>query len=729
MYPAQAPLPVDPVQINSTNVFHSPGPQNLPFAPQVMAPPHVFPFVPVIAGHLIGAIQSNAMKNPIRTFTFNFLSQNRYNNDWFNRLLADTVSYFELALTFVQQNGRPQDPNQLAVQVATEYAVIASALLVSQFPALVGYQTPEMSRDMQNTLNMHQSIQTKIQQMRAQQGTNYQYPSPQSVGTPPGWSPEDALRGPDGMTPFERIVKGGQTIEMHPSFGNREMRPGELGQQLFREGGGDSSGFTTEASGGGLSPRPVGPIRQLQSLDEPVMITGSELSFDNPIPEVRSITMPASEVAEPVALQPDPQHVVHVHVTEEEYQDRKRQLEATVTGEFGSNYIKAGGDTKITTDIRMVYDPTLYVPYYHELSDGTVSVVLVNRTEENMGWDYKEHELDMQQIGDQARPDAPNTPKLGITAEGIENLKRTERELAELHLAQEREREELAIYQEAVADNPDLDIEPVVQSKTCVLYSHSHREALNLSLFGRRAGSDSKRLVREFFYRVVKPVTLNDPESTVRQIRELSANEASYDQLFLRLGTYMEGHEDAGVWKELNKRITKTLDRALNTELGCVDCHFDSFADDYADLMESLGKLYSQNHLDTIESTAPEYIKQAFTLLNDEQIQEYVNALIHLGSDITDETADRLAVLSEYCAVAELPIPPGDLEPFLTTNILPTQAKVFHTLIRGLVENANKLSPNEKPKVFLRLLDESMYEVHTSKMVEDVYILRPINLA
>jgi len=718
MYPAQAPLPVDPVQINSANVFHSPGPQNLPFVPQVAAPTHVLPYVPTIMAHLVGAIQSNSMKNPIRTFAFNYLSQNRYNNEWFIRLLADTVGYFELALTFVQQNGRPQDPNQLAMQVATEYAVIASALLVSQFPGLTGYQTPEMSRDMQNALNMHQGIQTKIQQMRAQQGINYQ--QPQNIGTPPGWSPEDALRGPDGMTPFERIVKGGQTIEMHPSYGNRETRPGELGQQLFREGGGNSSVYSTEASGG-LAPRPTGPVRQLQSFDEPEVITGTEVSFDDPIPEVKPITMPVAEVSPAVSLQPDPQHIVEV----EHPIDSKEMSQ----GDFGSNYVKAGeSDLKLTTENRLVYDPTLYIPYYHALNDGTVNVVLAVRGEEDMGWDYKEHELNAREVGGQARPDAPGTPKLGLTAEGIENLKRTERELAELHEAQQREKEALALYPVQVEADPDLKIEPVVQAKTCVLFAHSHREALNLGEISRFSGPDETNVVREFFYRVVKPIVLKDPAGTVEEIQALSGPEASYDQLFMRLGTHIEGHTDAVVWKELNKRITKLFDRSLNTELGCVDCHMDSFADDYADLMEALGKLYSQNHLDTVESTAPEYIGQAFKILTDEQTQEYVNGLIQMGSDITDEAADHLVVLSEFCAIAELPIPPGDLEPFLTTNILPTQAKVLHTLIRGLVENAKALNPHEKAKVYLRLLDESMYEVHTSKMVEDVYILRPVEI-
>jgi hypothetical protein len=370
----------------------------------------------------------------------------------------------------------------------------------------------------------------------------------------------------------------------------------------------------------------------------------------------------------------------------------------------------------------------LYAPYYHVLNDGTVSVVLTNRTEEDMGWDYKEHELNASQVGGQARPDSPDTPKMGLTAEGIENLKRTERELAELHVAQQREKAELAKYVEQVKANPDVSIDPVVQSKTCVLYAHSHREALNLSQVGRVVSDDDNKVVREFFYRVVKPMVLKAPTTTVEEILELCGPDASYDQLYVRLGQHMDGHIDLPVWTELNSRITKLFDRSLNTELGCVDCHFTSFAEDYADLLGALSKIYSQNHIDTIEGTAAEYIKQAFMVLNDEQTQEYVNVLIQMGSDISDEAADRLVVLSEYCAIAELPIQPEELEPFLTTNILPTQAKVLHTLIRGLVENAKALSPNEKPKVFLRLADESLYEVHSSKMVEDVYILRPVEL-
>jgi hypothetical protein len=696
----QQALPVDPVNINSAAIFHSPTPQNLPFWPQVTVSTQAQSFVPMIMAHLIGAIQSNAMKNPIRIFSFNYLSQYGYNNQTFLKLLEDTVSYFDLMMTFTQ-NGRPPDPNTAATQAAAEYATIMAALLVRSFPSLASYQSPDMIQDMNARIQLHERVQQQIQQVQSNRSTNnqpVQHVQQGGYGQAPGYNPADALRGADGMTPFERVVKGGHNPTFHDLM---QPPPGTASAQLFSAGPVATTQEDMGIASGGLSPRTNAPPTVLMT----------EVDFDQDTPVIKTVELPPAHLEPEVIPLPDPVHVVNL-------------AEPDV---FAVNQpvLAAQSGLKPTTLCRLVYDPTVYDPCYQQMPDGSVTMMLSTRSEEMQNWDYKEHELDQSGISDQLPPDNPNAPPVGLTTEGLESVKRTERDLAELHDRQEQERRALAEASKATEEaDPDIEITAPVQTLTSTLFTHSHREAGLIASIARLRDSEDQPIPREYFYRVIKPMLFVSSKTTVKINDLLRA--PSYDTLFVDLPTLLEGRDKA-IWAELNSRLTAGLNHVLNAELGIEGWSITSFAEDYGDLLDALSKsVYSADFIQTIEGTASAVIAKALEYLTDAEQEEYINGLIQLGSDIQDEAANKLIALSEYCSMTELPISSQDLSPFLENGILPTKAVAFHRIVKGLVENGLSMGKGLIPRTFITLMDGPIFEVHTSQLVEDVYVLRPV---
>ena len=72
-------------------------PQNIPITPNIQPQTELQNQLAVMCtGYLLLHLQNNATQNQIRTFTFNFLSRNAYQNQDFSELLTLTIEYAEV---------------------------------------------------------------------------------------------------------------------------------------------------------------------------------------------------------------------------------------------------------------------------------------------------------------------------------------------------------------------------------------------------------------------------------------------------------------------------------------------------------------------------------------------------------------------------------------------------------------------------------------------------------
>lgn len=734
----QPTTPVSAVKIDSDCMWHSPSANNLPFWPQVPALPNTMQHVPLVMAHLIGAIQSNAMKNPVRTFVFNYLSRNRYNNEDFINLLASTVGYFELLLTYTQ-GGRATDPNSAAVQAAADYSKIIAAILVQAYPQLRQYQNGEMMHEMNVCLEHHERVQRQVSQMRQQSGAHVLAPvsgNSMSMGAPEpalapvgraapivhagetsggstGWgSADNALRGPDGLTPYERMT-GQKPADLSGMHGLSHQEPfTNLGSYVRPEPAIDSPGGSNIPGivSGGLKPRPV-------------HITKTEVSFDEPEPAIRVVEMPPAELPEnPVKLQPDPStqlDTTYLHPDQD-----------TVKGDFGETIEVASPTSTMrpTTNNRLVYDPTKYTACYQKLSDGTVSLVLADK-DGDMSWNYQEHELDLGAVQDQIAPDNPNAPKVGLTAEGLASLKRTEEELEALRkeAAEARAKEQPPAEETEAAD---LKVgETGIITNQSIFVAHSHREAAMIAGLAILKLDRIEKSVNEYFYRVVKPMCPENTNGVLKDLEMMLEEPIGYERAFVVINERIDEGKDVPFWKEIDRRITDCFMNELHAALSLSnEWGITSFAEDYADLMGALSERFSPDFMDTIEASAKCVLIRAMDLLTEEQHLDYVNGLIHWGGNISDELANKMLVLSEFCCAVEIPVKSDDIKPFLETGILPEEAISFHKLLSSVVTNAYSIAADECPRIFLRLADQALFEVHVSRMVDNVYVLRPVQL-
>jgi hypothetical protein len=732
MYPSQSPLPVDPLTVNGQGMWHSPSANNLPFMPTVSSSPNAQQWVPTIAGHLIGAVQANAMKNAVRIFTFNMLSANRYNNDLFIRTLTDAVWYFDLAMSYTQ-NGRPADPNQVANAVATEYAKIAAALLVQQYPAMQQYLNAELQNDLNKALDTHRNVQHQVEQRRVMANHHVvapvqgSWPNQQNQPAQPyqgqtagpvhmhgngtsahAWPLGGIERGADGLTPFERQTGAkpkSEQMDIHQLAHSQTFD--NLGSYAQTSSGDAYGGGIVT---GGLKPRPL--VKDT--------ITMTEISLDEPVPQIKVVEIPPAQLPEnPIHLQPDPGPVLDTTYV-------YKADDGSTRGDFGEVIeFAALSQLTLTSKVRPVYDPSRYVACYRKLTDGSVSIVLADRNED-MSWNYNEHELNPGQVAGQVPPKSPDAPAVGVTAEGMENLKRLNEELEEQRVQEAQRRAEAQANPPPEEGSPDLDLGQYgVTSDRTVFFCHDHKDAQHIAGLNILSRGGSDKSINEYFYRTAKAFSMENATKVLQAHLELTGSDLNYEKAYVNLGQLMDGDHDKELWTEINRRLTRLLLNTMHADLSMPEgWSIDSFVEDYADLEQLLSQHFSPDFMELFESTAKKIVPQAALALSDAQQTSYLTGLVELGGDISDEVASNLMVLSEYWCGVDMPIKEKDLEPFLTTGVMAEEAVVFHKLLKNIFENAQTVSAGESPRILLSMRDNAIYEVHKSLMVDDVYVLR-----
>lgn len=154
------PVPFD--RVIQDNFFASA--PNLPYTFNFNSMPQMQQFNQLVAGYLIKVVQDNATRNPLRAFTANMLSQNRWMNPEFESAFL-AVSDYAFVLLNTQM---PNNVEGAILQAANQVASCLAAIYCQKFPALQQGIQPQQQQELQGLLMTYQQIAGAIQQMRQQ---------------------------------------------------------------------------------------------------------------------------------------------------------------------------------------------------------------------------------------------------------------------------------------------------------------------------------------------------------------------------------------------------------------------------------------------------------------------------------------------------------------------------------------------------------------------------------
>lgn len=133
---AQQPpqLPADPTRVNQ-GAFVQGVPNSLPIAPPFQPKnQNQAELTPICTGLIMAELQHEAYKNPLRTFCFNLISGNNWNNPHFTEIIESVVEYAEMLIL-----GHRLDPQQAVSKAVKDVIPMFTALMVQRYPGLEQY--------------------------------------------------------------------------------------------------------------------------------------------------------------------------------------------------------------------------------------------------------------------------------------------------------------------------------------------------------------------------------------------------------------------------------------------------------------------------------------------------------------------------------------------------------------------------------------------------------------
>lgn len=142
-------------------------PGNIPFQPPYQPQNQVQnDLFPMAIGLFLQQLQDNAGRNAPRTFAFNQMSQNAYQNAEFASALESVVEFAEMLVMT-----RGYSPQEAVGQATEEMARIISCMYAAQFPALMQMVPPGGEGQVQNDMQRGDQIRAAVEAYRrGQQG-------------------------------------------------------------------------------------------------------------------------------------------------------------------------------------------------------------------------------------------------------------------------------------------------------------------------------------------------------------------------------------------------------------------------------------------------------------------------------------------------------------------------------------------------------------------------------
>lgn len=615
-----------------------------------------------ITGYSMGVVQQYAAKNALRSFLFNLLSRNGWQNPEFEQFVSGVAQLAELFGMTINGIQVEQAVQKAAEEMASMQACIYAA---QNEQAFVQFVDQRLANDIGVELRKYQTYQAQFQRLAQPQpafggggmggwpqqntavGRGYQPQQGRGVQFVGGNNAPRQMGQMWGNSPANNAVRGnsggmwGNPQDNSPRFGGSTL------------GGGAAGGF-----GGGLGRRAQveevtldaqgGDFRQFGTNQQGQF---SELPQE-PVVERRPIT-PASRQS---SFQQGPSHVAVS--AESEWPKVANPLRPwdSVLMEDGTEIRPAhiSGWTKTVTEdqpYHLVYDPNQYMLFHVRLPNGDVQEKLYPRSED-MG--YLDHELDPKLKAQVREVEQEGSGQVVAPNWGLAQALRPH----PLHAAS------VPASQESSEATESTDIpsdQPVVFEE--VIQAHSLAEAeVKLSFLAR--GDEQLRGLKppyEFYFDQITPITVEKNEiNTVRQLADCQTYESLLNKLY-----EVKPRLPEAVWAAVDERLTKNLNEALEKNLTLEGWSIDSFFGDFEDLLAALRPVRGDLLVDTFVEYAPEVIHSALSVLSGESFAKYLRAA-RGDSENGKDLGQHLLAFRDRTSVTYVPWKYSDLSLDLT---------------------------------------------------------------
>lgn len=673
-------------------------PYQCPLQVNVQLSPTMQQMLPMITGHAINAVQQNAARNPIRSFYFNILSRNNWNNVEVANLITGVSQLAEMYILYNRMT-----PDQAIAAAADKLAGWMTALLVQQYPQqLTPLLTQEQMNSTQQMLAEFAQVQQQIQQFTMSQSPQQMMQNgyQQHGGYQQGGYPQGGYPPPGPPRGYPQMGGG------YPGPGTAYGRPGgpppgmmghrQVGGSIWAQGNNGVPAPTGAQLGTGLRPRVNAKPPQVEELVMEANGTRTAAVWDHPTPPSGHRPMPAGMPARTIPPHPmqnqrhtqqhtaapavvgtsvfaNPQPVAsqeelptHLSIAPDKpwpkFSTKPGRPYDSILLEDGSELRPASlsGWTRTFREempYHLLYDPLLYVLFHLRKPDGTIVETIKEKTE---AMAYLDHELDPKLRAAALERAAQSSEQVvGVNWELASKLRP--------HPLQPAATPNVVTTPDTGDEAQDSEVTPRVLNN--VLQAHSLREAeVKLSVLSNSDASlKTENGLIEFYFDEVTPV-VSDDTGMIDLIRQMS-EVASYSELHTAL---VENKTDIpeALFKAIDERLAKGVSDALSKNMSLEGWSITSFVDDYHDLVKLLKDKFSEHLVNTFNDHGSEVINAALAVLSGNALVDYLRSV---GSDVDypkedEEVEAGLVAFCNRTSVTRVPWRKADLSIDLTSG-------------------------------------------------------------
>jgi hypothetical protein len=658
---------------------------NPPFVPQFNAPGFMGELIPVIAGAIAVDIQENALRTPPRMFTYNLVSRNNFQNEFFAGLVIGVTDWVCLALA----DRKFQNPEQAAQALVPKMVEMFVAVQILQYRELQADCPPQAQQTVEKLGAIWNELQNEIPQFKA---SNVYAQMMQggfgggNVGG--GWVQQqqgNRWGGGQGSSWGGGQQQGGRWGTGNQGGGwqgNRQaprqftgMNAGNTG--LFAASAGASEGSSSDRfNTDRFASR--GDAAQQQHKPDP---NSSWVPKNAPSEKVEKMTVAATAPVQQVETKPAQNEPEHIDSTKLKWRPSLSQPYA------------------------LAYNPRTQLMYLQQKPDGSVIQLVKERTETPM--DREKHRLPTTFGG---------APKNVDTSKSAESLKRVKAGVKELTT--------VVGDGEAGEEPPKRPLVQVIED-AWVLETSETLAWLQGTLKCMATVKDSQ--VPDVFRvraQVAEPfVAAADERGAIQSFAEAK----SYEEL-REMMLSVEGAMSTALYKCVNQRMTDLINRVLGQQLSIPDIRITSFVDDAEDVAPAIEKYYGDAFSNAFLGNQVKNIRGAFAefVTEEEEVLLTENLLMDReyskdkGPKITYLVANfTLTYLNVSAIELELELDPADKIASMITSDLAE----LHALARSIFEATEG---ENFYRHLVRTADDHVLEITQGLIGEDVYLIRKV---
>lgn len=630
-------------------------PQQVMFVPQIQVNPQFQAMLPMYTGLTMLSLQNQAGQTPFRTFVFNLMSANGYQNQEFAQLMQFVVDSIEFNLV-----GRRM-PEQQAVIGAVEDSVLwtMAARVLQNHQFLAQFLNQQVIADFNHYVSLAKQQGANIQGMRQQQAMpavqqNYGAVPQQNYGGAPQMYAQPTQYGNNGALGNAYVatttaMADATGIPVRPSVYNDipSRSPGMVPQAAVsqisapRSMGAAESVTSAMQTGkwGDLNPAGGGIVNRPPAAVEAPRAVQRGWGPAPAAPAVAAVAVPAVVRPTTPAFPEDGVAPAATTARDTVVVNSDRLFDRVVLDDLGVVIVPAyqhpsvSATWSMTNPYKLAYDPVEYLLNYSIESSAVSGRELVAEvlTPWSVELDYMRHELDINLVHKEARRrEIMGGKKQAFNFHAVEMLRpdpelMVSRSMPEVEIPAIGETFDLSRVEVYRPDSGDYRLVNDLVSGVATTRAKL-REAGLPGL--------SKSSVEMYFD--IPEIFVVLPEH--RTVLEQLASSVSFGDLLLAMSE-ASAQLDGEVLEQLDARVTAIVNHVLTKGVG-LEVTIDSFLEDWTDLTALLTTRHGEDLIDLIEVTASDFISAGLRVLDEETSDLYLTALHEAGADADAEFED-----------------------------------------------------------------------------------------